>query len=85
MSEPITLYRGEEVTTVYAPSEAQRLLMEGWQPTPFVTEVIVPARVLPDEDEPDLTVGGEYSSNPGAPLEAIPSVTRKAGRPKKVQ
>lgn len=39
MSEPITLYRGAETVTTYAPSEAKRLLLEGWQPTPVVTEI----------------------------------------------
>ena len=40
MSEPITLYRGSETITLYAPSEAQRLVTaEGWQLTPVVTEV----------------------------------------------
>ncbi len=30
MSEPITLYRGNETVTTCAPSEAQRLISEGW-------------------------------------------------------
>ncbi len=34
MSEPITLYRGNETVTTCAPSEAQRLIADGWQTEP---------------------------------------------------
>jgi len=51
MSEPITLYRGSETMTLYAPSEAQRLVtVEGWQLTPVVTEG-TPILVEPEPDD----------------------------------
>lgn len=37
MAEPVTLYKGNDAQTVYAPSEVQRMVAEGWtlaKPTP---------------------------------------------------
>ena len=75
MSEPITLYRGEEVMTVYAPSEAQRLIAEeGWRNEQGQeTE----GQGQAERDAQGWQEGGQEV--------VVTPVTRRAGRPKKAQ
>jgi hypothetical protein len=48
MGEPIQLYKEDEQVTVYAKSEARRLLDDGWQDSAPVVEV-QPVEELSDE------------------------------------
>ena len=73
MSEPITLYRGSLTVTVYAPSEAQRLMtQEGWHNEQ--------GQETEGQGQAERDAQGREE---GRQEIVVTPVTRKASRPKK--
>lgn len=77
MSEPITLYRGDETLTVYAPSWAKELQSEGWTLEPEAGDVPFTFR----ETYVDET---EFVNISEPAIEHVPAPAKR-GRPRKAK